>query len=115
MIVYLPNGTTRTTPYRNTSIHTDSVEDLEDYYQPSSETLLEFSFTVHDGAQVDIEYEAEYKGAQGYIITSLSRKMLITSSENTTAKIITENYIEDSGTDPNRLSSTEVTISINGN
>jgi hypothetical protein len=115
MIVYLPNGSTQTDPYRKTSTRTDSINDIYTYFQSSTVSLLEYSFTVHEGAQVGIVYAANYSGSQGYNINTISREMLITSSEGTVIKKTVENYIEDSGTQSNHLSSTYVTIKLNGN
>lgn len=112
MIVTHSDGTTSTDPYRKTSIRTDSASDINNYYQPSTTTLLQYSFTVHEDAQVNTKYEAVYQGSIGYNLNVLTRNMRVESTENTVETILLSNFIEDSGTEDNHLSTTEVTVTI---
>ena len=112
MIVTLSDGSSSAEPYRKTTAHTDSANDINDYYNPSTITLLQYGFTVHEDAQVNIVYEASYQGTTGYNINVLKRNMLVNSTEDTTATILASNFIEDSGASGNHLNTTEVTVSV---
>lgn len=112
MIVTYPDGTTSTEPYRKTSTHTDSPDDINRYYQPSDVTLLQYSVTVNEDAQVNITYEAAYQGTKGYNLSVITRSMKVESTEDTIAVIISSNFIEDSGASSNHLDTTEVNVTV---
>lgn len=110
MTVYNPDGTTTDEPYRNTRLRIDSPDDIYEYFNPTSQTLLQYSFTVHSDAQVTIVYETIYVGTQGYYINVTARNMVIETAEQATATILITNFVEDSGSEDNHLSTTEVEI-----
>lgn len=112
MTVTYPDGTTSTEPYRVTNTHTDSPDDIDIYFQPSAATLLQYSVTVHENAQVNITYDAEYQGNKGYILNVITRNMKVESTEDTIAVILSSNFIEDSGASSNHLDTTEVTVTV---
>ncbi|MGI6279799.1 MAG: hypothetical protein ACOYJS_04480 [Acutalibacteraceae bacterium] len=110
MVVTDPDGNTSTEPYRKTLLRTDSPDDINQYYNPSTVTLLKYTFTVHADSQISIIYQTEYEGTQGYLINVLLRNMIVWTDEETTATILVTNFIEDSGAGDNHLDTTEVEI-----
>jgi hypothetical protein len=111
-MIVISNGISSTEPYRKTLAHTDSADDIYIYFVPSAVTLLQYEFTVHADAQVNIVYEASYLCSLGYYLNVITRNMKVESSEATTPTIIITNFIEDSGAGSNHLSTTAVTVNV---
>jgi len=112
MLVTYSDGSTSTNPYRQTIAHTDSSDDINNYYNPSTVTLLQYNFTVKAETQVNIEYEAVYQGSLGYNLSVTNRNMRVESTEDTVPNILLTNFIEDSGAYDNHLDTTEVTVTV---
>lgn len=110
MTIINPDGSISTEPYRKTKLRTDTLNDINLYYNPSIVILLKYSFTVHADAQVNIVYETNYAGTVGYQINVIARNMVVETTEDTAAAILITNFIEDSGSEDNHLDTTEVTI-----